>query len=332
MSATREEQIRVMLMEGRSVQRILREVRTSFPVIKRIRDALGPLKCRCGLDATHVGSCSWRAKCRRRRRNIEGVVANMNRARLAKYPPKPKVAAPGRRLRNYPAPVVYSAEQARRLGSAHCGTVGFRVMGMALTLISLRITRKCARKCRFKARLMDDAGNLFDWSGKQDRMPEHGKTVFIDGTVKDHVEDCGQKVTVITRCEFVQAMEALPVNDADPERDLVLRIEKGDHAAFSILHERYFKRAARFAMSIVHEWATAEDIAQDTLLTAWNVFTAGRYKRSVLLENFILCCARHRALSELARRRREGAESFEDKQARHAMEPSTEDAVWGCAA
>jgi RNA polymerase sigma-70 factor, ECF subfamily len=52
------------------------------------------------------------------------------------------------------------------------------------------------------------------------------------------------------------------VTDAD--EDLVRRAVSGHEEAFVALVERYHDRLIRFAFTFVHDWATAEDVVQDT--------------------------------------------------------------------
>ena len=55
----------------------------------------------------------------------------------------------------------------------------------------------------------------------------------------------------------------------DKDLTLVRRAQDGDRAAFRQLFDRYHRRAFAVALGVVKNPEDAQDVVQDTLLTAW---------------------------------------------------------------
>ncbi len=58
-------------------------------------------------------------------------------------------------------------------------------------------------------------------------------------------------------------------SEGDSDDDLLVRIGKGDQAAFRTLVERHIDRAYALALRILKNAADAEDVVQDSLLKVW---------------------------------------------------------------
>lgn len=64
----------------------------------------------------------------------------------------------------------------------------------------------------------------------------------------------------------------MPVDKTkDKERDLVLRLKEGNHAAFQLLYTMYRKRIFFTAYSFIKSKEFAEDIYQDTFTVIWQI-------------------------------------------------------------
>lgn len=54
------------------------------------------------------------------------------------------------------------------------------------------------------------------------------------------------------------------------EKDLLLKLQNGDHAAFDILYNRYKTRLARNFIKLLHDDELAKDAYQDLFIRVWN--------------------------------------------------------------
>ncbi len=91
----------------------------------------------------------------------------------------------------------------------------------------------------------------------------------------------------------------------DADRDALARYLDGDEKAFEELVVRYEASVRRVASGIVHDHALAEDIAQETFLTAYE--KAGSYRGDGTVRSWLMSIAVRRALDELRRRSRQAA-------------------------
>jgi RNA polymerase sigma-70 factor (ECF subfamily) len=62
--------------------------------------------------------------------------------------------------------------------------------------------------------------------------------------------------------------DAVPGDDADDDRELVARCQRGDKNAFRVLFVRYHRRAFGLAYGVVHNRDLAQDVVQEAFLKA----------------------------------------------------------------
>jgi RNA polymerase sigma-70 factor, ECF subfamily len=87
----------------------------------------------------------------------------------------------------------------------------------------------------------------------------------------------------------------------DPDVELMLRLQGGDHAALSLLLERNHARVLNLAFRYLRDRAAAEDVVQETFL---RVFKAReRYQPSAKFRTWLLRIATNVCLSQLRRKR-----------------------------
>jgi RNA polymerase sigma-70 factor (ECF subfamily) len=79
------------------------------------------------------------------------------------------------------------------------------------------------------------------------------------------------------------------------ERDLLRRISGGDRDAFRELYLRYHRRLARFLTRLLHRYADAEEIINDTLWIVWQ--RAGEFRDASRVSTWIMGIAYRRALN-----------------------------------
>jgi RNA polymerase sigma-70 factor (ECF subfamily) len=83
------------------------------------------------------------------------------------------------------------------------------------------------------------------------------------------------------------------------ERDLLRRISGGDRDAFRELYLRYHRRLARFLTRLLHRYADAEEIINDTLWIVWQ--RAGEFRNASRVSTWIMGIAYRRALNMIRR-------------------------------
>lgn len=83
------------------------------------------------------------------------------------------------------------------------------------------------------------------------------------------------------------------------ERDLLRRISAGDRDAFRDLYLRYHRRLARFLTRLLHRYADAEEIINDTLWIVWQ--RAGEFRNASRVSTWIMGIAYRRALNMIRR-------------------------------
>jgi RNA polymerase sigma-70 factor (ECF subfamily) len=106
----------------------------------------------------------------------------------------------------------------------------------------------------------------------------------------------------ITRSDPTLATHRLAIG-LDPTSDdkLIERIGAGDKLAMQILFGRYQVRVYRFILRSVSNAPVAEDITSDVFLSIWR--HADRFQARSTVSTWLLAIARHKAFSELRRRR-----------------------------
>lgn len=85
----------------------------------------------------------------------------------------------------------------------------------------------------------------------------------------------------------------MPVSN--PEIDLVQRIARGDEDALRQLYAAYGQRMFAFALRLTEDAALAEDVAQESLVAAWQ--SAGRYQQKSRVLTWLLGIVHHKALN-----------------------------------
>ena len=115
----------------------------------------------------------------------------------------------------------------------------------------------------------------------------------------------------------------------DADRDVLARYLDGDERAFEDLVIRYEAQVRRIAFGVLRDHALAEDVAQETFLTAYRKADSFRGEGSV--RSWLFRIAVRRALDELKKRGRKAEVAlspFTDA-GRHGVEPHKQlDAGW----
>ena len=100
----------------------------------------------------------------------------------------------------------------------------------------------------------------------------------------------------------------MPAN-ADPDAALMLRVKRGDTAAFAQLVEKYKQPVMNLACRMLRDATEAEDIAQNVFVQVFK--SARRYKISAKFSTWLFTIARNLCLNEIRRRSRHPAESLD---------------------
>jgi len=109
-------------------------------------------------------------------------------------------------------------------------------------------------------------------------------------------------------------------DQADPDAVLMLRVKRGDRAAFSALVEKYRQPLFNFVFRTLRDETETEDVAQNTFLQVWK--SRARYERTAKFSTWLFTIARNLCLNEIRRRSRHPAESLEETHAEHDDQPS----------
>jgi RNA polymerase sigma-70 factor (ECF subfamily) len=97
--------------------------------------------------------------------------------------------------------------------------------------------------------------------------------------------------------------------EPDPDAVLMLRVKRGDRAAFAALVEKYQQPVLNFLMRSLQDEAEAEDLAQNVFVQVWK--SARRYRRTARFSTWLFTIARNLCLNELRRRARHPAAPLE---------------------
>jgi RNA polymerase sigma factor (sigma-70 family) len=94
--------------------------------------------------------------------------------------------------------------------------------------------------------------------------------------------------------------------------DLELWVEycQGDRSAFTALYRRHAAAVIRYAWSIVHDRVAAEEVLQDTFLTAWDKRRASHIVDESFLPWLLVVCRNH-ARNAVRKAAKHGAVSIE---------------------
>jgi RNA polymerase sigma-70 factor (ECF subfamily) len=93
----------------------------------------------------------------------------------------------------------------------------------------------------------------------------------------------------------------LPPQDAESDSALVLRVRKGDHAAFAVLVSRHLPAVYTFCVRILNNADEAQDVAQETFLKAWRHL--GRFDTKKSFRTWLFAIAKNTATDALRKRR-----------------------------
>ncbi len=117
-------------------------------------------------------------------------------------------------------------------------------------------------------------------------------------------------------CYHSRVMSAQP----DPDAALMLRVKRGDRAAFTGLVEKYKQPVMNFVFRSLRDEAEAEDVAQNVFVQVWK--SRARYERTAKFSTWLFTIARNLCLNEIRRRSRHPAESLEETHPEHDDQPS----------
>jgi RNA polymerase sigma-70 factor (ECF subfamily) len=105
----------------------------------------------------------------------------------------------------------------------------------------------------------------------------------------------------------------------DPDAALMLRVKRGDRAAFAELVEKYKQPLFNFVFRTLRDEAESEDVAQNTFLQVYK--SRDRYERTAKFSTWLFTIARNLCLNEIRRRSRHPAESIEESHAEYEDQP-----------
>ena len=95
----------------------------------------------------------------------------------------------------------------------------------------------------------------------------------------------------------------------DPDALLMLRVKRGDRAAFEQLVEKYRQPVVNLVYRTLPDAAEAEDLAQNVFVQVFK--SAHRYEVSAKFSTWLFTIARNLCLNEIRRRSRHPAESLD---------------------
>lgn len=109
-------------------------------------------------------------------------------------------------------------------------------------------------------------------------------------------------------------------DQADPDAALMLRVKRGDRAAFAALVEKYKQPLFNFVFRTLRDETETEDVAQNTFFQVWK--SRARYERTAKFSTWLFTIARNLCLNEIRRRSRHPADSLEETHPDHDDQPS----------
>lgn len=108
----------------------------------------------------------------------------------------------------------------------------------------------------------------------------------------------------------------------EDERELIARIADGDRDAFASFFRQYADRVYRYALTLVRDWALAEEVVQETMLAVWK--GAGTFRGSGRPSTWVLGIARHKGLDKLRRERQSAKLQAEHEEPDTVVDPERE--------
>lgn len=106
----------------------------------------------------------------------------------------------------------------------------------------------------------------------------------------------------------------MPEN-SDPDAALMLRVKRGDRAAFAQLVGKYKQPLFNFICRTLRDEAESEDVAQNVFLQVYK--SRQRYERTAKFSTWLFTIARNLCLNEIRRRTRHPAESLDEGHTDH---------------
>jgi RNA polymerase sigma-70 factor, ECF subfamily len=111
----------------------------------------------------------------------------------------------------------------------------------------------------------------------------------------------------------------MPTNP-DPDAALMLRVKRGDEAAFAELVEKYKQPVMNLVFRTLRDATEAEDLAQNVFLQVHK--SAYRYEVTARFSTWLFTIARNLCLNEIRRRTRHPADSIEGTQQENEEQPA----------
>jgi len=108
-------------------------------------------------------------------------------------------------------------------------------------------------------------------------------------------------------------------DQTDSDAALMLRVKRGDRAAFTALVEKYKQPVVNFVCRSLRDEAESEDLAQNVFLQVYK--SRARYERTAKFSTWLFTIARNLCLNEIRRRSRHPAESLEETHADNEDQP-----------
>jgi RNA polymerase sigma-70 factor, ECF subfamily len=109
-------------------------------------------------------------------------------------------------------------------------------------------------------------------------------------------------------------------DQSDADAALMLRVKRGDRAAFTELVEKYKQPVMNFVYRSLRDETEAEDLAQNVFVQVWK--SRSRYVRTAKFSTWLFTIARNLCLNEIRRRSRHPAESLEETPPENEDQPS----------
>jgi RNA polymerase sigma-70 factor (ECF subfamily) len=107
---------------------------------------------------------------------------------------------------------------------------------------------------------------------------------------------------------------------SDPDAALMLRVKRGDRAAFAELVDKYKQPVMNFIFRRLRDETEAEDLAQNVFLQVYK--SRGRYKQTAKFSTWLFTITHNLCLNELRRRSRHPAESLEETHKENEEQPA----------
>ncbi len=106
----------------------------------------------------------------------------------------------------------------------------------------------------------------------------------------------------------------------DPDAALMLRVKRGDRAAFGELVDKYRQPLFNFIFRTLRDEAESEDVAQNVFLQVYK--SRDRYRRTAKFSTWLFTIARNLCLNEIRRRSRHPAESLTETPGENEDQPA----------